>query len=249
MNHGGLMFKRIKLFVSLCWLIVLALSLSGCQPARMMVPPDLRMHSHLYPCQGRQGFKLSERFTCGPYAVMDVQRGWTHSHSWTIGRFRAAQARQNFEYRIVGPSGVVWYGQAATGVTKNDIRAEALGGELMWGLTYDMNFFVRIGTVGYVDRAWSLIMSQGSADKLVSGVLTDEQTVFRVEGVDRLEGTSMPLMEASGYLFTLDGYNVAAVEVLNEGHIRLSTILDEFQSDLLAAASAGLLLYRNIGGR
>lgn len=243
------MFNQINPLVSLCWLIAGALFLTGCQPARMMVPPDLRMHSHLYPCQGRHGFKLSEQFTCGPYAVMDVRRGWTRSHSWTIGRFKSAQARQNFEYRVVGPNGVVWYGQAATGVTRNDIRAEALGGELMWGLSYDMHFFVRIGTLSHVDRAWSLIMSQGSADKLVSGVLTDEQTVYRVEGVDRLEGTPMPLLEASGYLFTLDGYNVAAVEVINEGHIRLSTALDEFQIDLLAAASASLLLYRDIGGR
>lgn len=241
------MFKRIKSVLSLCCLIAPALFLIGCQPARMMVPPDLRMHSHLYPCQGRQGFKLSEQFSCGPYAVMDVRRGWTRSHSWTIGRFRSAQARQNYEYRVVGPGGVVWYGQAATGVTKNDIRADVLGGELMWGLTYDMHFFVRIGTVSHVDRAWSLIMSQGAANKLVSGVLTDNETMYRVEGVDRLEGTPMPLMEASGYLFALDGVYVAAVEVINDGQLRFSTLLNEFQSDLIAAASAGLLLYRNIG--
>ncbi len=237
--------KYYRLTLLFTGMLLISMLMTGCQPARMLVPPDLQQNSYFYECEGRQGFKFNEDFIFGPYAVTNVRRGWTRTDSWIVGKFETRHARQNYEYRVTGPGPDVWYGQAATGVSRSDIRQAALGGEFLWGLTYDLNFVVRIGTET-PGRVWTLIMSQEASDRVFTGVLTDEITTYRVEGIDSLEGSSMPLGEAAGYLFTLDGIHVAAVEVINKGSVRLSVLLDDFESDLLATAATALLLYQDI---
>ena len=75
-----LSLKRCRLLNVLFLITSLSFGLilnTGCQVARMAVPPDLESGSEVFPCTGRQGFTWSEKFTFGPYAVTDVHRGWT----------------------------------------------------------------------------------------------------------------------------------------------------------------------------
>ncbi len=237
--------------VNLLQFILLVSSLvwaSGCQTARMAVPADLEMNAEVFPCSGRQGFVWTEKFTFGPYAVTDVSRGWTRRFAWGVGEFEQSNTKQAYEFRMTAPGGAIWAGQAATGVKKNDLKGMVLGGELTWGLSHALNFVIRIGK----DQAkplWSLIMGQGSRDKLIKGALTDGATTYTVEGTDRLEGSPMPLMEASGYLISKNGRFVAAVEVINEGSVRFAAGLPAEERDLLATAASGLLLFKDISKR
>ena len=212
------------------------------------MPLQLESQATSFQCTGRGGFSLSERFEFGPYSVTDVRRGWTSRSSWGIASFEQSRARQQYEYRVKMPDGAKWFGQAATGVKKNDIKAEAWGGQLIMGLSFDLNFVVRMSREGQAST-WTLILSQNTGSDILKGSLTDGEMVYAVESTRRLAGTSIPLMETSGYVITKNGLPIAAVEVLNEGSVRFANNLDASERDMLAAASAAILLYKDISGR
>ena len=239
-------FRKLLSFLGLAGLCVILGA--GCQSARMAMPSELESQATTFQCRGRGGFTLAERFEFGPYSVTDVRRSWTTRTSWGIAEFEQSRARQQYEYRMAGPRGVQWLGQAATGVKRNDIRAAAWGGELMVGLSFDLNFVVRLSRDKQADTL-TLILAQRTGSDVMKGSLTDGKTVYSIEGTRRLAGTSIALMEASGYVILKSGLPVAAVEVLNEGSVRFADSLNESERDILAAASAGILLYMDISGK
>ena len=221
------------------------LVLAGCTTARMAVPVDLEARSDAYPCVGRGGFTLSEKFTFGPYEVVDVHRGWTHRVAWSIALYERSRARQQYEFALRPPSGQTWHGQAATGVRKQDLKDTVAGGELTWGLAREMNFVARLGRNEQCD-AWNLALAEERGGILLNGTLTDGQTAYRIEGSRQLAGTSMPLMENAGFLIYDGTRLVAAVDVVNAGSVRFDQTLTPAQREPLAAAAAALLLYRDI---
>ena len=221
------------------------LVLAGCTTARMAVPADLESRSDAYPCVGRGGFTLSEKFSFGPYEVVDVHRGWTHRVSWSIAAYERARARQQYEFALRPPSGQTWQGQAATGVRKQDLKDTVAGGELTWGLTREVNFVARLGRAGQTN-AWTLALAEERGGVLLNGALTDGQTTYRVEGSRQLDGSPMPLMENAGFLIYGGTRLVAAVDVVNAGSVRFDQALKPAQREPLAATAAALLLYRDI---
>lgn len=226
-------------------LAVGVLLVAGCQTARMALPPGLEGQGEELVCVGRGGFSLAENFSFGPYAVSDVRRGWTRRFAWGLAGYERSRTRQSYEYRLTTPADTTWFGQAATGVRREDLKGTVAGGELTWGLTFDLNFVTRIGQEGR-PAAWTLLLGQGSTDETPRGSLSDGQVVYAVEGTRRLAGTSIPLMEPSGYVITRQGRPVAAVEVLNAGAVRFAGDLAPAEKEPLAAAAAALLLYKDI---
>ena len=218
---------------------------SGCQSARMAMPIELESQATTFQCKGRNGFALSERFVFGPYVVIDVRRSWTSRQSWGVGDFEQSSAHQQYEYRITGTNDSKWLGQAATGVKKNDIKAAAWGGQLIVGLSFDLNFVVRLSQEKQA-TTWTLILAQNTGEDVLKGSLTDGTTVYAIESTRRLAGTSIPLTDAAGYVITKNGLPIAAVEVLNEGSVRFANNLNTSERDMLAAASAAILLYKDI---
>ena len=224
--------------------LLLALA-AGCTTARMAVPADLEARSDAYPCVGRGGFTLSEKFSFGPYQVADVKRGWTHRVAWSIAIYERSRVRQQYEFALRAPSGQTWRGQAATGVRRQDLKDAVAGGELTWGLTREVNFVARLGRDGDAG-AWNLALAEERGGVLLNGTLTDGRTVYRVEGSRRLAGTSMPLTENAGFLIYDGPRLVAAVDLVNAGSVRFDRELAPAQRDPLAAAAAALLLYRDV---
>ena len=229
------------------WLFsVLLLSLAaGCTTARMAIPADLEARSDVYPCVGRGGFTLSEKFSFGPYDVVDVRRGWTRRVAWSIAVYERSRARQQFEFALHTPAGQTWQGQAATGVRKQDLKDTVAGGELTWGLAHDVGFVARFGRAGQA-TAWNLALAEERGGILLNGTLTDGQATYRVEGTRQLAGSSMPLMENAGFLIYDGARLVAAVDLVNAGAVRFDQELTPTQREPLAAAAVALLLYRDI---
>ena len=236
------MKTRISRWNALAVLFVLA---AGCTTARMAVPADLEARSDAFPCVGRGGFTLSEKFSFGPYEVADVKRGWTHRVAWGIAMYERSRARQQYEFALRAPSGQTWHGQAATGVRKQDLKDAVAGGELTWGLTREVNFVARLGREGQ-PGAWNLALGEERGDVLLNGTLTDGQTTYRVDASRQLAGTSIPLMENAGFLIYDGTRLVAAVDLVNAGSVRFDQALTPAQREPLAAAAAALLLYRDI---
>ena len=229
------------------WLFsVLVLSAAaGCTTARMAIPADLESRADAYPCVGRSGFTLSEKFSFGPYDVVDVRRGWTHRSAWRIALYERSRARQQYEFSLRMPSGRRWQGQAATGVRKQDLKDTVAGGELTWGLARDVNFVANLGLDNQTN-AWTLALAEERGGILLNGTLTDGQATYRIEGTRQLAGSSIPLMENAGFLIYDGTRLVAAVDLVNAGSVRFDQALTPAQRDPLAAAAAALLLYRDI---
>ena len=228
------------------WVALFLLSLAvGCTTARLAVPADLEARSDAYPCVGRGGFTLSEKFSFGPYEVIDVKRGWTHRVAWSIALYERSRARQQYEFALRAPSGQTWRGQAATGVRKQDLKDTVAGGELTWGLTREVNFVARLGRDGE-PGAWNLALAEERGGVLLNGTLTDGQTAYRVEGSRQLAGTSIPLMENAGFLIYDGTRLVAAIDLVNAGSVRFDQSLTSEKREPLAAAAAALLLYRDV---
>ena len=231
----------LRWWIALCLLFLAG----GCTTARMAVPADLEARSDAYPCAGRGGFTLSEKFSFGPYDVVDVRRGWTHRVAWSIALYERSRARQQYEFALRAPSGQTWRGQAATGVRKQDLKDTVAGGELTWGLTREVNFVARLGRDGE-PGAWNLALAEERGGVLLNGTLTDGQTAYRVEGSRQLAGTSIPLMENAGFLIYDGTRLVAAIDLVNAGSVRFDQSLTSETREPLAAAAAALLLYRDI---
>ncbi|HRT04625.1 MAG TPA: hypothetical protein P5204_02900 [Kiritimatiellia bacterium] len=227
------------------WLPLVLLVHAGCTTARMAVPADLEARSDAYPCAGRGGFTLTEKFSFGPYEVAGVKRGWTHRVAWGIAMYERSRARQQYEFALRAPSGQTWRGQAATGVRKQDLKDAVAGGELTWGLTREVNFVARLGREGQ-PSAWNLALAEERGGVLLNGTLTDGRTAYRVEGSRQLAGTPIPLMENAGFLIYDGTRLVAAVDLVNAGSVRFDQALSPAQREPLAAAAAALLLYRDI---
>lgn len=67
--------------------------------------------------------------------------------------------------------------------------------------------------------------------------------VLKVTGTNRLAGTSLPNGETTGYVFESAGSPVAAVEVINDGSVRLAhDMAPGLRGPVSAAVSALLLL-------
>lgn len=224
---------------------LLSLALFGCQTARMAIPAGLAAEADVYPCLGRGGFSLAEKFAFGPYSVSDVHRGWTHRVAWGIVMYEKSRARQQYEFTLQVPSGRNWQGQVVTGVRQEDLKGTVAGGELTWGLSRDVNFVARLGLAGQ-SNAWTLLLAEERGGVVLKGLLGDGTATYRVEGTRQLAGSSMPLMENAGFLIYAGTQLVAAVDLLNAGSVHFARGLTAGQREPLAAAAAALLLYRDI---
>ncbi len=214
----------------------------GCHSARMAVPGDLKDSAQVMTCQGRGGF--DETFTMGTYRIHEVKRGWTKRTSWGFLFWEKSTASQKFEYALTGSDDVVWNGQAVTNLNQKDLKSETWGGELQIGLSAEQNLVVRLGKKDG-STGWTMLLMKNRANVL-EGLLGNGSIVYEIKGTKKLDGSPMPLGDASGYLLTRTGQNVCAVEVINEGAVWFAGSLTSDERDLLAAAAVGLLLYKDL---
>ena len=219
--------------------------LSSCQTAQMAVPANLESQAQYYPCEGRQGFKLSENFTFGPYTVDQVHRGWQTTTKWGLFSFEHAHAKQAFEYNLIAPDGKRWVGKGGTDVSRNSMKQALAGGDFSWTLEDDRNYAVSIRKEGGA-RPWLLLLSGNERDSAMNGRFSDGQTAYSIQGSHKLAGSSFPLMDPTGYLIYKGRDLVAAVDVLNAGSVYLSNDLSKNQRDAVATAATALLLYKDI---
>ncbi len=232
--------ERNKL-ACLFMLLTAALYLSGCSAARMAVPADLKESSQMLVCKGRGGF--DESFTMGAYNIREVKRGWTRKSAWGFLGYSSSNARQNFEFTLVTPGGEQWQGQGATNLKLKELEREAWGGTLKSTLSEKENLVARCsGPAG----EWTLVLSLDTEENLLKGIFNSGNQTYQITGTHKLAGSPMPLYDASGYLISRGGRQLAAVEVINNGAVWLSRDLSGGERDLLAAAAAALLLYQDL---
>ncbi|OQA24921.1 MAG: hypothetical protein BWY59_01978 [Verrucomicrobia bacterium ADurb.Bin345] len=227
-------------------LIASAACLCGCTVARMAVDPSLAGGAQELPVQGRQGFVWNKPLEFGGFKVTDIDRGWLKRMKWDVFGLTGEKARQSYEFKIASGNGPAWQAKCATGINRKDLELDNFlntGGSLKVELESDVLFAC---TFTAPRGEWKLIMSQGTRQVVLNGILTDGSKQLLVEGTRELAGGAWPMMEPTGYHFLLNGRFVGAVEVLNAGAVWLDGSLDENTRMAVASASSALLLYREI---
>jgi len=214
--------------------------------ARMSLPANLAAEAREMACRGRQGFKFNEAFTFEPFKVTDVHRSWTTIQGWGDAWFNTARARQRYEFTVAEPGAPAWEGRCAVGAEFTNVEIRGfLGGDVeveVFGEQSLLGLLKERGT----ERSWRLVLGQSTGQRSLRGVLANGNLRFRVQGHHRLTRIPLPVSEAAGYLLSLDGEAVAAVEVINKGAVWIHPSVKPELRGLLAAAAAALLLYQDL---
>jgi hypothetical protein len=221
------------------------LFLAGCAPAHMATVGELRSVTPL-EVRGRNGFTWGETFSFGNWVADRVRRGWGATSSWNVFGVGGTSKTEKFEFRVGRAGGPALWGQAAVGVTQKEVNSFLFGQSVQLRSDEGATLAVSIRQEGdeRADSAARLLMHGTSAALLSGDLFISGREPVSVRASNALEGTSITMSSATGYLFSRSGRTIGAVEVLNGGRIWIDPALDGADQDALAASAAALLLHR-----
>lgn len=225
-----------------CAILCTALLVSGCSTARMALPPSFPAETAPMQVSGHRGFGRTLRF--GQYEIRNISRGWRTTSSWRIDIYGGATSSRKSSFEVLNTaSGEKTQARCVNNAKWQDLKDNVLGGELTWRFAGGV---VYLAALERGEKRWELIMEQDNRGWMLEGRLSDSKTSLAVRGTRRLEGSSWEFTEATGYIFSMNGRDVAAVETLNEGRIWVDAALSEELKDIISASSVALLLYGDL---
>ena len=233
-------FRWSTLFRSGVLLLILAHGTTGCASARMAVPPSLASVPAL-PVSGRQGWKLKESLSFGSFQVTAVQRSWTRGSDLKVDAYERNRRRQTFQFQLSENGTELLSARAQVNLRR---QAVDVGADLEWQNQSSLE--VRFQSTNPALSGSGVLVLQEQGERPLSGTLTWGSRIIQVTGTDRLAGTPLPLGTTSGYTLTWEGRDVAAVDVIDGGQVRLADGLEPSLRAQLAATAAALLLLEDL---
>lgn len=238
--------RRVALcsMVSMCLLLAL---LPACREARMAVSPDLTAAAPAWPVSGRAVMGLESPVSFGPYRVTGVHRGWTERFGWGAVIYESLNASQEYEFRLEGPAPRPWQAQCAVNADQQFLKTalDKGRGEISWELSGQTNLVATFREL-LGSQVWEMVLTRPSGRPVLNGYLAGGGRTIEVSGSRSLEGTSLPLTEAAGYEFRLDGRLMGAVQTMNDGVVWLDPAAPDEARQAMAVAAAGLLLFMDV---
>lgn len=217
-----------------------------------MALPDALTDSAVETFEGASVRTWRRPFRFGPFEVRNLKKGNLPSseHGLTIGYLSAgsARARQRYSFDLL-----------QEGLPTAAVTCSWLAGSR--GLTHrrgEDTLDLRLAEMSAVRctlegrKRWTLQLETTLAPRLNApdveskGSLTDGATTFGVIASHRIDGTRILSGEPTGYLFSLDGEPVAAMERTSRGQLILAPGLDSEHRALLAAAGAALFFQEQL---
>ncbi len=240
---------RNSMMFCLAAALMIGISASACQLARMSVPPALTSDTVSWPVRGRGGFDFYESFSFGPYTVDQVHRGWTTKFAWGAFHYSSTSAEQDYEFALLKNGSLRYTAQCLSAAKWNQLefrRFLGLPGTLSWDLDSNESLACLLQPADG-QRQLKLGVQQKTQELVFRGFITsgDGQPIS-VEGSNALAGSSFGLNAASGYVFYCGQKEIAAVEIINDGRFWIKDGQPEEIEEAAAAGSAALLLYRKI---
>ena len=237
----------------LVWLLFTLVALNGCTPAHMAVSPQLAAGAPAMPVRGNPQYFWQDGFSFGPYRVSGKDRSWVTATGFAKTRdwlhLFGSDARQTLAFTLTPPHGSPLACRCTTRANQQVLEAShSRWGELSLQLGGEVNYACRFQPLGG-GSGWDLGLRRTGGAYNLSGFLLGPTGQVRIEGTNALHGTSIGLSETTGYRFFRQGQEVGAVEVINQGSVRLSPWLDPQTKAALAATAAALLLYKDVSPR
>lgn len=232
--------------------------LLSCAAPQIQLDKDLRRQATPMPVSGRQGWLMNQQIKFGLYHTDKLQRGWIKSFRNDAFLARLTGAQEKYSFTLFDRE------QAAYTITAaNSIR----GAELPLIRYMDENSSPRLREIATLSihcqklfaatlyhpqrqESWNLtLMSNSDIHKngRFAGFLVHEQEAeIEILPIYLLERSRTIGTDILGYEFRQRGKPLAAVEVVNQGKVWIASSLDARLQQVLASASAALLLQQEL---
>jgi hypothetical protein len=219
--------------------LMAVLALPGCSMARMPLPDGLA-DSERMAVSGRQGLRLREMLSFGPYEARQVSRSSTRGRDRGDATATSSDRRQSYRFVLREAGHDHWHVACHASVAR--LRIDAVLVDVH--ATDESALYCNLESVERATTAWTLELRE-RREKPLSGHLTLDAQRLEVVGTNALE-RSLPMGATSGYEIREGGSAVAAVEVINNGAVWLLEDLDPERRRLLSAVAAALLLLEDL---
>lgn len=224
--------------------IAVALLLTACHPARLVIDPALTDTAVVLPVKGRNGFQIGQKLSFGDYATGKVRRGWTKGYDIPF-RVRFQGAKEKLSYDLNSPDGLA---ADVSCISKfQSIELPLIRDYFAIPLKVE-NFFAGNILLDDGRTNWDFIVYNPEG-----GFLTGGETVgyaqngrrrIEVVPIRQLEGQPKWLdpLSVYGFEFKWGGKSIGAVSLIDKGEVRLQEGLEPELRMVTAALATGLLL-------
>ncbi|MBN1296198.1 hypothetical protein JXA80_05410 [bacterium] len=248
---GGLVMLQPHLAIKIrLWLILPALAIiaavgGGCSVARMALPEPLTVDTVELPVTGRQGLTWGQDLTFGEYQLTDIQRGWTESSSWSGVFWSRTDAHRTFQFTIRSP----YRDDAVVVPAVTNARMEEVD---FGGRNWSLNLAFGTTTLTVADcrldgEQWSVILaSSDETGNVMEGVITNGSRTIEIQPVRRMQGAAYDISETVGFNLRENDEIMGAIENINAGAVFMKRTLDGKTRDLLAIASGVIFIYNDV---
>lgn len=235
-----------------CLLLLFAgLALGGCKVAHMALPQGSQGASSELPVEGRALLIVRNSFDFEPYQVTDIHRGWTRGKGWSISsgatELGSSKAKQKYEFSVSESGRAAWGVQCAAGAKWSQLETDGfLGGRFGVEFSSTRQLVCALKQEGGGKLA-KLVMAQSASEMVMEGVMTDGATRIDISVTYKVDSSPLKLGDPTGYIFHIGDRFVGAVEVINKGTVWIHNSVPPETRSTLAATSAVLLMYQDIG--
>lgn len=225
-------------------LILFAIAAAGCSTARMPVDDTLASGEYL-AVEGRQGWKIHERVTFGSYATENVDRSWTKGSGLAINEVEMNRRRQTYSFTFLDAGAPLYAVACEVRLRHGEVNTPIVDVEFRNRSTLDCSLDPTV-TREYDRISWTLSLEE-HGEKPLTGLLSSNGGTFDVSGTNKLKG-GLPVSFTTGYYIRRDGRDIGAIEVVNDGAVRIKADLSASDKHAVAAAGAALLLLEDLRG-
>lgn len=225
----------------LCAVGFLALIVAGCSAARMPVDESLAGGDN-WTVEGRQGWKIHERLTFGPYAATDVDRSWTKGRDRVIDELEMNRRRQTFNFTLSTSGTPLWSVACEARVRRGEVNTPVVDIEFRNRSSLDC----ALSPLGDDREDWILALEE-RGERPLKGTLASSDGILQIDGTNKLKG-GLPASLTTGYYIRRGERRLGAIEVVNNGAVRIAAGLSLAEREVVAAAAAALLLLEDLRG-
>ncbi len=231
------------------YLVPLVLVASACRMAAMPVPLALQGNSDAWQVKEDKSFFRTKAIHLGQFDTQKIDRSWIHGsgHSVNVGWFGGYSTKERHEsYEFI-------FGENKNPEMKvkcvSRFMEDVQRVTTFWGDKYSVDSNVMLGCMIKMEgTAVGELRIAGLPDSQLRGGISVDGFQFAIESVHKIEGSSIPIVEPTGYTIALDGEVIAAVQHINTPVVHMSKEMGPRLHKAIALTASMLILFRPLEG-
>ncbi len=233
------MTTRVHVLILIIVPVMVAGVFAGCTSARMPVDESLA-DGEYWVVEGRQGWKIRERLSFGPYTADSIDRSWTKGRGLVINELELNRRRQTFSFTLAGNGAPLYSVECGVRLRHGEINTPIVDVQFRNRSEMDCT----ANPIEQDRSAWTLALEE-RGERPLTGTLSTQGSTFEIAGTNKLRG-GLPASFTTGYYVRLNGRDIGSVEVVNAGGVRIGAAVSDDDREVIAAAAAALLLLEDL---